>query len=235
ACSAFLAEQAPAQTLTTQQQMAVDIFKELVEINTVTATGDTGRAADAMAAWLRTAGFDAADVQVFKPAPPKGNLVAPLRGTGARRPILLLAHLDVVEARPEDWSIDPFKLIEKDGYFYGRGTSDDKFMAAAFVANLVRYKLDGHKPDRDIILALEADEEIFDSNGLGIQWLLKNKRELIDAEFALNEGAPVALKKGKPFAVGIQTSEKVPLAYRLEGKNRRGHSSLPTPDNAPSH
>src|SRR5215510_5722252 len=235
ACAAVLDAPVHAQTLTTHQQLALDIYKELVEINTVTATGDTGRAADAMAERLRTAGFDAADVQVFKPAPRKGNLVARLRGTGARRPILLLAHLDVVEAKPEDWSVDPFKLIEKDGYFYGRGTGDDKFMAAAFVANLVRYKLDGYKPDRDIILALDTDEEIFDSNGLGIQWLLKNKRELIDAEFALNEGAPVALKKGKPFAVGIQTSEKVPLAYRLEVKNRGGHSSLPTQDNAIYH
>src|SRR5437867_3809561 len=146
-------------------------------------------------------------------------------GTGARRPMLLLAHLDVVEAKPEDWSVDPFKLIEKDGYFYGRGTGDDKFMAAAFVANLVRYKLDGYMPDRDIILALDTDEEIFDRDGLGIQWLLKNKRGLIDAEFALNEGASVALKRGKPFGVSIQTSEKVPLAYRLEVKNRGGHSS----------
>src|SRR5262249_49234395 len=148
----------------------VDIYKELVEINTVAETGDTARAADAMAAWLRASGFDAADVQVFKPTPRKGNLVARLRGNGARRPILLLAHLDVVEAKAEDWSVDPFKLIEKDGYFYGRGTGDDKFMAAAFVANMARYKLDDYKPDRDIILVLDTDEEIFDRDGLGIQW-----------------------------------------------------------------
>src|SRR5262245_41357581 len=232
ACSAFLAEPVHAQTLTQQQQMAVDIYKELVEINTVTATGDTGRAADTMAEWLRTAGFDAADLQVFKPAPGKGNLVARLRGNGARRPILLLAHLDVVEAKPEDWTTDPFKLIEKDGYFYGRGTGDDKFMAAAFVANMARYKLDDYEPDRDIILVLETDEEILDRDGLGIQWLLKNKRGLIDAEFALNEGGPVGLKRGKPIRVSVQTSEKVALGYRLEVKNRGGHSSLPTSDNA---
>src|SRR6266446_9912504 len=120
ACPASLAEPGHAQTLTSQQQLAVDIYKELVEINTVTQTGDTGRAADAMAARLRAAGFDAADVQVFKPAPRKGNLVARLRGTGARKPILLLAHLDVVEALPADWSTDPFKLVEQDGYYYGR-------------------------------------------------------------------------------------------------------------------
>ena len=143
-------------------------YKELVEINTVTESGDTGRAADAMAARLRAAGFDAGDVQVFKPAPRKGNLVARLRGSGARKPILLLAHLDVVEARPEDWSVDPFKLIEKDGSFYGRGTGDDKFMATVFVANLIRYRQEGYKPDRDIIVALETDEETLDRDALGI-------------------------------------------------------------------
>src|SRR5215468_11351828 len=120
---ACFGEPVRAQTRTAQQQLAVDIYKELVEINTVTETGDTARAAEAMAARLRTAGLSASDVQVFTPAPRKGNLVARLRGTGARKPILLLAHLDVVEARREDWSVDPFKLIEKDGYFYGRGTT----------------------------------------------------------------------------------------------------------------
>src|SRR5712692_718737 len=215
-----------------QQRLARDIYKELVEINTVTATGDTAKAAEAMAARLRAAGFPAGDVQVFTPAPRKGNLVARLRGTGARKPILLLAHLDVVEARREDWSVDPFKLIEKDGYFYGRGTADDKFMAAAFVANLIRYMQEGYKPDRDIIVALETDEEILDRDALGIQWLLKNHRDVIDAEFALNEGSSVGLKNGKPIRNSIQTSEKVSLSYQLEVKNRGGHSSLPTKENA---
>src|SRR5499427_8855654 len=149
-----------SQTLTLQQQLARDIYKELVEINTVTATGDTARAADAMAARLRGAGID--DVQVFKPSPHKGNLVARLRGTGARKPILLMAHLDVVEALASDWSFDPFKLTQKDGYFYGRGSADDKFMAATFVANLIRYKQESFTPNRDIILMLETDEEIDD-------------------------------------------------------------------------
>jgi acetylornithine deacetylase/succinyl-diaminopimelate desuccinylase-like protein len=235
ACLTSLTEPGHAQTLSPQQQLALDIYKELVEINTVTQTGDTGRAADAMAARLRAAGFDATDVQVFKPAPRKGNLVARLRGTGARRPILLLAHLDVVEAKPEDWSFDPFKLIEKDGYFYGRGTGDDKFMAAAFVANMIRYKQEGYRPDRDIILALETDEEIGDRDVLGIRWLLRNHRDLIDAEFALNEGGPVGLRGGKPIRVGVQTSEKVQMNYALEVTNRGGHSSLPTQDNAIYH
>jgi len=229
---AYFEEPARAQTRTAQQQLAVDVYKELVEINTVTATGDTARAAEAMAARLRAAGFSESNVQVFTPAPRKGNLVARLRGTGARRPILLLAHLDVVEARREDWSVDPFKLIEKDGYFYGRGTADDKFMAAAFVANLISYKHEGYKPDRDIILALETDEEILDRDALGVQWLLKNYRDLIDAEFALNEGGSVGLKNGKPIRNSIQTSEKVSLSYQLEVKNRGGHSSLPTRENA---
>ena len=221
-----------AQSRSAQQQLAVDIYKELVEINPVTATGNTARAAEAMAARLRAAGFSESDVQVFTPAPRKGNLVARLRGTGARKPILLLAHLDVVEARAEDWSVDPFKLIEKDGYFYGRGTADDKFMASAFVANLIRYKQEGYKPDRNIILALETDEEILDRDALGIQWLLKNHRDLIEAEFALNEGGPVGLKNGRPVRNSVQTSEKVSVSYQLEVKNKGGHSSMPTKDNA---
>jgi acetylornithine deacetylase/succinyl-diaminopimelate desuccinylase-like protein len=224
-----------AQTLTAQQQLARDIYKELVEIDTDTDTGDTGLAADAMAARLRAAGFAAADVQVFKPAPRKGNLVARLRGTGARKPILLLAHIDVVAANRSDWSFEPFKLTEKDGYFYGRGTGDDKFMAANFVANLIRYRQEGYRPDRDIIVALETDEEILDRNALGIQWLIANHRDLIDAEFALNEGGGVGLKNGKAIRNSIQTSEKVSFTYTLAVTDKGGHSSLPRPDNAIYH
>jgi acetylornithine deacetylase/succinyl-diaminopimelate desuccinylase-like protein len=226
---------ASAQTGSPQQQLALDVYKELVEINTVTPTADTGKAADAMAARLRAAGFPESDVQVFKPAPRKGNLVARLRGAGARKPILLLAHLDVVEARREDWSSDPFKLLEKDGYFYGRGSGDDKFMAATFVSNLIRYKQEGFKPDRDIIVALETDEEIGDRNSVGIQWLIKNHRDLIDAEFALNEGGGVGLRNGKALRNNIQTSEKVFVDYGLEVKNSGGHSSVPSKDNAIYH
>ncbi len=224
-----------AESLSPHQQLARDILAELVEINTVTATGDTAKAAEAMAARLRAVGFPDADVQVFTPAPRKGNLVARLRGTGARRPILLLAHLDVVEAKREDWSADPFKFLEKDGYFYGRGSFDDKAMAAIFVANLIRYKREGYKPDRDVILALETDEEVLDANALGIQWLLKNHRDLIDAELALNEGGGAFSKDGKPYFNGLQTSEKVSVTYRLEVKNPGGHSSLPARDNAIYH
>jgi acetylornithine deacetylase/succinyl-diaminopimelate desuccinylase-like protein len=230
-----MASPAAAEALSPQRQLAFDIYKELVEINTVTATGDTARAAEAMAARLKAAGFADADVQVFQPAPRKGNLVARLRGSGARKPILLLAHLDVVPANPEDWTVDPFKLTEKDGYYYARGSGDDKYMAAAFVTNLIRYKQEGYKPDRDIIVALETDEEILDRDALGVQWLLKNHRDLIDAEFALNEGGGVGLKDGKPIRNSVQTSEKVSLSFQLDVRNKGGHSSVPSRDNAIYH
>ena len=221
-----------AQALAAHQQLARDIYKQLVEINTTTATGDTLEAAQAMADRLIAAGFADADVRVLSPAPRKGNLVARLRGTGQRRPILLLAHIDVVAAAASDWSGEPFKLIEKDGYFYGRGTGDNKYMAAALVANLIRYKQEGFRPDRDLILVLETDEEILDANSMGIRWLLANHRELIDAEFALNEGAGVGLLNGKPLANYVQTSEKVAQSFQLQARNPGGHSSLPTKDNA---
>src|SRR6201994_2232403 len=223
---------AVAEGLTPSQKLALDVYKELVEINTVTATGDTAMAAEAMGARLRAAGFAEDDVHVFSPAPHKGNLVARFRGTEARKPILLVAHIDVVPASREDWSTDPFKLIEQDGYFYARGSGDDKYMAASFVANLIRYKQEGYKPDRDIIVALETDEEILDADALGIQWLLKNHRDLIDAEFALNEGGGVGLKDGKAIRNSIQTSEKVSVSFRLEVTNSGGHSSVPRKDNA---
>jgi acetylornithine deacetylase/succinyl-diaminopimelate desuccinylase-like protein len=213
------------------ERLARDIYRELVEINTVTTTGDTAKAAQAMAARLRAAGYPAQDVQVFTPAARKGNLVARLRGTGARRPMLLLAHLDVVDAKREDWSTDPFQFIEKDGYFYGRGTGDDKAMAAIFVANMIRYKQEGFRPDRDIILALETDEEVADENAVGIQWLIKNHRDLINAEFALNEGGPAYSKDGKPYMNVVQTSEKVYADFELTVKDAGGHSSLPSTEN----
>jgi acetylornithine deacetylase/succinyl-diaminopimelate desuccinylase-like protein len=226
---------ARADDLTPSQQLAHDIYKELVEIDTTTATGDTKKAAEALAARLKAAGFPDADVHALSPAPRKGNLVARLHGTGKLKPILLVAHLDVVPALRQDWSVDPFKLTEQDGYFWGRGSSDDKYMAASFVSNLIRYKQEGYKPDRDIIVALETDEEIFDHDALGIQWLLTHHRDLIDAEFALNEGGPVNMKDGKPVRVNIQTSEKVPVTFQLDVKNTGGHSSVPRKDNAIYH
>src|SRR5437763_4313172 len=221
-----------ASAQTPQQRLAREIYKELIEINTVTATGDTAKAAEAMAARLRAAGFPADDVRVFTPAPRKGNMVARLHGTGGKKRILLLARIDVVEAKREDWTSDPSKRVEQDGYFYARGSGDDKFMAAAFVANLIRYREEGYRAERDIIVALSTDEEIGDANALGIRWLIANQRNLIDAEFALNEGAGVGLKNGKPIRNGVQASEKNYVDYSLEVKNAGGHSSLPRKDNA---
>jgi acetylornithine deacetylase/succinyl-diaminopimelate desuccinylase-like protein len=213
-------------------QLARDILEELIQINTTESAGDTHRAAKAMAARLLAAGFPAADVRVFETAPRRGNLVARLRGTGKRKPLMLLAHMDVVEAKREDWTTDPFKLVEQDGYFYGRGTADDKGMTAALVANVIRYKKEGYRPDRDLVLVLETDEEISDRNGLGITWLLKHQRPLIDAEFALNEGGPVVVKEGKPVWNSIQVSEKLFQSFWLEVRNSGGHSSQPRKDNA---
>ena len=223
----FFAATAFAQPPVAHQQLARDIYKELIEINTTASSGSTTVAAEAMLKRLRDAGFTSSDVQVLGPDPRKGNLVARLQGTDARRPMLLLAHLDVVEVRREEWSVDPFKLTEKDGYFYARGSSDDKAMAAIFVANLIRYKQEKLVPDRDIILTLTADEEIENSPTNGIDWLLKNYRQLIDAEFALNEGGGVTLKNGKAIANRLQASEKVSATYRLEAKYPGGHSAVP--------
>jgi acetylornithine deacetylase/succinyl-diaminopimelate desuccinylase-like protein len=213
---------------------ALEIFKELIEINTTdTPAGNVTKAADAMAARLKAAGFPAGDIQVLGPDPRKGNLVARFHGTGAKKPLLLLAHLDVVEAKREDWSFDPFTFLERDGFFYGRGTSDDKSMAAQFVANVIRLKEEGFKPGRDLILALTADEEGGTFNG--VDWLVKNHRELIDAEFAINEGGGGTMRKGKYLTNEVQASEKVFQDFRLEVTNAGGHSSLPVKDNAIYH
>lgn len=214
------------------RELSIDIYRELVAIDTTESSGDTLRAARAMAARLVAGGLPAGDVKVFEVAPKRGNLVARLRGTGKQKPILLLAHSDVVEAKRADWTTDPFELVEKDGYMYGRGTADDKYMAATFVLNLIRYKREGYRPDRDIIFALTTDEEIVDRHGLGINWLLKNQRPLIEAELALNEGGGVGVKGGKPIWNSVQTTEKRYQTFHVEVKNSGGHSSQPRRDNA---
>jgi acetylornithine deacetylase/succinyl-diaminopimelate desuccinylase-like protein len=224
---------ARAQAPSAGDRLARDILKELIEINTTDSSGSTTQAAEAMAARLRDAGFPAEDVEVLGPNPRKGNLVARLRGTGARRPILLLAHSDVVEARREDWSVDPFVLLEKDGYLYGRGTTDMKDQAASWIANVILYRQEGFKPNRDLIVALTADEETGDSNG--VQWLLAIHRDLIDAEYAFNEGGGGLIENGRYLQNNVQAAEKVYLSFRLEVKNAGGHSSVPPRDNAIYH
>ncbi|CAN5811000.1 M20/M25/M40 family metallo-hydrolase [soil metagenome] len=220
-------------SLSARQQLARDIFRELIEIDTTDSSGDTTEAAEAVARRLRAAGFSEGDVQVLGPHPRKGNLVARLRGSGARKPLLLLAHVDVVEAQRDEWSVDPFTFLECDGYFYGRGTTDDKAMAAIWVANLIRYQQEGLTPDRDIILALTADEEGGEHNGA--KWLLQSHREIVEAEYGLNEGGYGRLKDGKRISNTVQASEKVYLDFQLEAKGRSGHSSLPSDDNAITH
>ena len=206
----------------------------MVEIKSGYTTGATTPVAEAVARRLKAAGFADADVFVGGAIPTKANLVVRYRGSGRLRPILLLAHTDVVEAKREDWSMDPFTFVERDGYFYGRGTGDDKAQAALWIANLIRYKREGFKPDRDIIVALTADEEGGGPYN-GVEWLLKNKRDLIDAEFCLNEGGWGEAVAGKRLSNNVQVSEKYVRNYRLEVRNQGGHSSLPVTDNAIYH
>jgi acetylornithine deacetylase/succinyl-diaminopimelate desuccinylase-like protein len=213
------------------QQLARDLLAELVGINTTAEHGNTTPAAAAMATRLLGAGFPDSDVVVVGAGARNRNLVARLRGKGKGRPILLLAHLDVVEALRSDWSLEPFTLTEQNGFFYGRGTSDIKDMAAIFVATLIRLKHEGFIPDRDVILALTAGEETGDDNG--VSWLLAHRRDLIDAEYCINGDAGDPIERaGHRIARVVEASEKVYQDFRLEVHNPGGHSSMPVPDNA---
>lgn len=221
------------------RRLTREIYQQLVETNTTESSGNCTTAAQAMAARLKAAGFSDDDAQVLIPpeAPRKGNLVArlrgscrPERGNTCEKPLLLLAHLDVVEAKREDWSLDPFVLTEKDSYFYGRGSGDDKAMAAIWIANFIRYKQEHWTPKRDLIVALTADEETGIANG--VAWLLANHRPLIDAAFALNEGGGGRLKDGRHLYHAVGASEKVYVSFALTARNKGGHSSVPRKDNA---
>jgi acetylornithine deacetylase/succinyl-diaminopimelate desuccinylase-like protein len=216
------------------QRLAREIYKEMVESKSGFSTGATTPIASAVAERLKAAGFPDADIFVGGPRPDKANLVVRYHGTGGRKPILLLAHTDVVEAKREDWSTDPFEFIEKDGYFYGRGTADDKAQAAVWVANLIRYKRESFLPDRDLIVALTADEE-GGGPANGVDWLLKNKRALIEADFCLNEGGRGEMLNDQRIANDIGLAEKTYVDLRFEVRNKGGHSSRPVPDNAIYH
>ena len=227
-----------AQAPSPAQRELRDIHKELVEINTTDSAGSCTEAAQALAARLKAAGLPEQDVQVIVPpgGPKKGNLVARYRGTGVKKPVMLLGHLDVVEAKREDWQRDPFKLVEENGYLYARGAADDKAMVAVFAANLIRYRREGYRPERDLIQVATCDEEIIPSKFSGIVYLLKNHRDLIDAEFALNEGGVGLLdKNGKYLRMSVQAGEKVFQTYQLEVANPGGHSAFPVKDNAITH
>lgn len=216
--------------------LARALLEQLIEIDTTDSErGDNTRAAQVLAEALIDAGFPPEDVQVLVPSdfPAKGNLVARLRGSDLEaKPILLLAHLDVVEALAEDWSPDipPFEFLERDGYFYGRGTVDDKDECAIHTANLIRLHREGFVPDRDIVIALTADEETGTRNG--VEFLLEEHRELIDAAFALNEGGGGAERDGRKVSNNVQAAEKVYLSFWFAAKNPGGHSSLPVRENA---
>jgi acetylornithine deacetylase/succinyl-diaminopimelate desuccinylase-like protein len=226
---------AQTRPLSANDQRARSIFERLISINTTGSSGSTTAASKAMADWLLKAGFPPADVQIIGPdSSPNHNLVARYRAPAGSRlkPILLLAHIDVVEARREDWSFDPFTLTERDGFFYGRGTLDVKDGAAILVAALARLRQEGYRPTRDLILALTTGEE-GGSDYNGVEWLLQHRRDLIDAEYVINmdSGDPVKVD-GKRLFRSVQAAEKVYVTFKLEVHNPGGHSSLPTKDNA---
>jgi len=222
-----------AQQPSTYHQLGHAILREMIEINTTASAGNTTTIAEQLQVRFKDAGFPEADVQVVGPSPKNRNLIVRYRGSGAHKPVMLLAHLDVVEALRGDWTYDPFKLTEKDGYFYGRGTQDVKGGAATLVTALLRMKQEGFVPDRDLILALTAGEE----GGMpynGVDWLLKNKRDLIDAEYVINvdAGGGELDKSGKHTLFDVQAAEKVFHSVTITATNPGGHSSLPRKDNA---
>jgi acetylornithine deacetylase/succinyl-diaminopimelate desuccinylase-like protein len=222
--------QAPEET----KQLAHDIFKQLIEINTTDSVGNVTTAAEAMAKRLLDAGFPESDIKVAGPNERKKNLVVRFHGTGKRKPILFIGHLDVVEALRSDWTTDPFEFIEKDGYFYGRGTEDMKEGDAILVTNFIRLKKEGFLPDRDLIVALTGDEEGGSANG--VDWLLREHRDWIDAEYCINlDGGEFEKNKDKRLLAAVQASEKVYVDFRFESLNPGGHSSVPSPDNAIYH
>jgi acetylornithine deacetylase/succinyl-diaminopimelate desuccinylase-like protein len=215
------------------RKLALDIFKQLIEINTTDSVGSVTAASEALAKRFRDAGFPDSDIQIMGPSTNdrKKNIVVRLHGSGKQKPVLLIGHLDVVEARREDWTTDPFKFVEQEGYYYGCGTSDMKDGDAIMTATLIRMKKEGYVPSRDIILAMTADEEGGAWNGM--DWLVKNHRDLIDAEFVLNhDGGGVLADHGKPLMMEVNATEKLYGDFVLTTTNPGGHSSLPKPENA---
>ncbi|HYL71829.1 MAG TPA: M20/M25/M40 family metallo-hydrolase [Candidatus Dormibacteraeota bacterium] len=229
--ASLAAASAPASGDAASAALAHEIFKQLIEIDTSDSTGNVTSAAEALRKRFVDAGFPAADLALLGAKDTKKNLVVRLHGTGRHKPLLLIGHLDVVEARREDWGTDPYKLTEKDGYFYGRGTIDMKDGDAVMAAALIRMKQEGVHPSRDIIAAFTADEEGGCCNG--VSWLLKNHRDLIEAEYVLNQDDwSVMSVHGAPRVARLIATEKLYSDYQLSVTNRGGHSSVPRPDNA---
>ena len=227
----FFTAAAQAQIDDATRKLSHDIFKQLIEINSTDSVGNVTTASEAMAQRFRDAGFAESDMQILGPNDRKKNLVVRLHGMGKHKPLLLIGHLDVVEAHREDWTTDPFVFVEKDGFYYGRGTQDMKSGDAIMATTLIRFKKEGYTPDRDIILALTADEEGGKSNG--VDWLLKNHRELIDAEMVFNhDGGGILSDHGKAVMMTVDATEKLYADFQLSVTNPGGHSSLPRPDNA---
>jgi len=216
-----------------QRQMARDVFQELIETDTTHSTGSTTAAAEAMRARLLKAGFAASDMEIAGTSPKRMNLVVRYKAaeTPDAKPVLVIGHLDVVEAKREDWTMDPFRFTEKDGFFYGRGTQDMKDSGASFVTSFCLLKAAGWAPKRDIILALTADEESGGENG--VDWLLTHRRELVDAVFAINPDAGgLLLEKGKPVEMDLEATEKVYADFQISASEPGGHSSRPVKGNA---
>lgn len=226
--------QAKPRDLSRWESLARDLFKELIEINTTESVGSTAKAAHTMASRLKAAGFPDSDVVVLENTPRKGNLIVRLHGRSTpKKPILLLSHLDVVEAKAEDWTLPPFQFIEKDDTFFGRGVADDKDDGAINLALLMRLRAEGFVPDRDIVVALTTDEEGGPDNG--VEWILKNRPELFNVEYVLNEGGGGRIREGRKLSHDVQASEKKVQNFQLEVTNPGGHSSVPVKDNAITH
>ena len=231
---------AQAQTVTpvsaADRAEAIEIFKQLIEINTTdTPLGNVTDGAVAMRKRFQDAGFAASDIHLLGPDARKQNLVVCIKGSGPdsqkAKPVVFLGHVDVVEALPKDWHTDPFKFVEKDGYYYGRGTQDMKESDAALVETFLHLHRDGYKPKRDLILALTADEEGGSFNGAA--WLIENHRELVDAAYVINpDSGGIELEHGKPVVADVEATEKVYADFQVTALNPGGHSSRPRPDNA---
>jgi acetylornithine deacetylase/succinyl-diaminopimelate desuccinylase-like protein len=216
--------------LAAENPAARDLLRELVEIDTTPTNGCT-KAAEAMAVRLRAAGFADTDVQLLGPRPDRQNLIARIRGKGTAKPILFIIHLDVVNAPPEGWNSDPFRLTEREGFYYGRGVGDAKGPAAQLVANLIRLRAEQYVPERNLVVTLTADEDGGTNNG--IKWLLSERADLMDVAYCINLDAGGGhMEKGRRLRMTVNTCEKTPLNFRLQTKGEGGHSSLPTGENA---